>query len=188
MKKSLLMSFILLFSSGSAWALKGPLFSKGAESFRVVDSQTGQTPQYKIFHDSVTKKAVALSLNTILKLEAKDKSAVDVRIEGILFKPLKSSSTQAGIVLIVSGKEFEIDPTVNKADLQSGKTIEVKIKSQDDEVGPTTLSSKGSFVLRFKADQDILYIDRGYARFSFDDLLGDEQVEELKLTGKGIRL
>jgi hypothetical protein len=160
------------------------LFSKNPESFQLKDSQ-GKTPTFKLFSDSMSKKALALAINSYFKLDSSDKSSVQARFEKMTLKALKNGKVDLSLQL--SGKIFDLEASPNKDDVVSGKTIQVKIPTENHDVGVFSVNTKGQFKMRFSPNENKLYLENVEGHFRFDNPLGEEESEDLKFSAVGIR-
>ena len=180
---------IILFATLPNFAIAKPaFFSKEKETFKIVNEKA-DNPTFKVFSTTLTQQALALAVNTALKLPTKNKTQtwVDVKLEEISFQKVKSNSQLASISIQASQRNFPLDPHLKISDLKSGKRIEVKIPNEEFEIGVFTTQVKGHFSIQYIPASDSLLINNAWAYFSFENFLGVEEVEEIRFSGRGIR-
>ena len=170
----------------SAAASKAPLFQKGPETFKIVDSKS-KPAKFRVLEDSVTKQSLAVALNSLLKKSKEVKPYVDLTLEKITLSPLKENPEEVQMTMLISGRSFDIEPTVKKADLKNGKTVKVNMPAATKEVGLFTVTSKGHFSLRYSAQQNVLFIDNALAHIEIENPMTAEEEEKITFSGKWFR-
>ncbi len=184
-----LLSVIVLLNSAQAKSAPRPLFQSGVETFSIVDSKS-KPPTFRVLADSVAKQSVALAINSQSSKENSKESIkryVELRFEKLTITPVKGKADRLALTIRVSGREYDLEQTIPKSDLLAGKTIEVKIPTQDTNVALFTVSSQGRFSLKYLANQEILSIERASGEVSFENPLVDEAPEKISFSAKGLR-
>lgn len=170
-------------------AMAKPLFFSGTESFKIVDGKH-KTPVFRIFEDTVTKKSLALAVNSALNAADSEsdevKPFVEVRLEKLFLEPVKGTD-RLKISLQISGRDYKLAPTVSKAELLKGKAIAVKVPPQEKEIALFTVTSKGQMTLKYVSGQNVLLIEKASAQMNFESPMTDEESELIKFSGKGLR-
>jgi hypothetical protein len=189
--KALFFSSILsaiLFIGTTGLASPKPLFQKGPESFRIIDSTSSKTPEFHVLSDSVTKKSLAIAVNSAWKLGKPGDSFVNLRIEKIRLQPAAKDTGKIELILQISGHEVPLDASIRKEDLTSGKRIQIKLPNQEDQLAVFTVSSKANFILQYDRTQDVLIIDQASAHFEIENPMSESESENIHFNGRGIRL
>lgn len=177
--------YLLLISSLCSYAAEGPLFVGAQESFQLKD-KANRTPQFQLFKSSMTQKALAMAINKFFQFPTKpSQNHLDLRFEKISFQNLKGP--KASISLKVNSKDFELEPRFLKEDLIQGKTILVRARSETHDIGLFQVSTKGSFQMRYDSKSMQLFIQEAKGEFSFENPLGEEEIEKLQFSATGIR-
>jgi hypothetical protein len=180
-----ILAMILLVSSVGFGAQ--PLFEKGDEKFAVVDSQS-KTPIFRIFKDSATKRTLAMAINTAWNLSDKGPTPyVDVKFQKVLFRPSKTNPEKAAMFLHVSGYEIDLETSVTKSDLKSGKPITVKIPKSTQSFALFNVTSIGELTVKFDTPKNVLLIENATARLDIENPVSSDESEQIKFNGKGIR-
>ncbi|MDZ4676721.1 MAG: hypothetical protein SGI74_04350 [Oligoflexia bacterium] len=180
-----------IFFAQPVQAIPKPLFYKDRETFLVVDDKS-KTPVFRVLNNTVAKRNMALTLNSILKLsnsEIQVTPYVDIRLEKIILKPLKNNSDKISITLQVSDKEYEIEPELKRSELLAGKKITVKIPPKVDQAAIYILTTKSEFTLTYKPTEDMLLIDNLLVDIKIENRItpNEDSVEQIKFKGKGLR-
>lgn len=186
---TMLCGLFVVGSFGKAQATTGPLFQSGAETFVVVDSKNKQ-PQFRVLKDSLTKQSLAVAINSTLKLSDSKASVqpyVDLKIEKLILRPQKDKPEKIGIFIQASGREFELDPVLQKADLNSGRTLLIKIPAKNNDVGVFNVVSKGNLNIKFESKENVLVIEQALLHLNIEMPLSDDETEKIEFSGKGIR-
>ncbi len=172
-----------------AFASQAPLFQNGSESFRIVDDH-GKSPSFRVLNDSMTKRALAMALNSALKLSDPGSAMhpyVDLHFEKIVFHSIKGAPQKAALVLQVSGREFKLEQTIQKADLLNGKTIAVRIPADDHEIAMVNVTSEGQLVFKYNARLNQLLISRVQGHLEIENPLSENETEQILFSGRGLR-
>ncbi len=178
---------ILLFP---VFAFAAPLFEKGPEQFELKDNK-GQTPHFRILSGSVTKEALAMAINSIVKFpnaKSETQPYVDLLLEKLTLTPEKSSPEKIGMVMRVSGRDFEIDTTLSKSALLKGQLIEVKPAPREEDLAMFSTTTNGKVSLKYDPAKDVLLIPEAKLDLKFKSPLSDEESEHIQFSGKGIHL
>lgn len=184
---SKLFILLALVMSQNSFAAKSSLFQNGAETFKVVDSKS-KPAKFRVLDDSVTKQSLAVALNTAFKRSKSEvKPYVDLHIEKIILTPLKDNPQQVMMTVQISGRKVDVDQTIKKSELLSGKLIQLEAPNKKEEVGLFTVTSKGHLKFRYKAQKNLLLIENALARFQIENPMTSDEIEQIQFSGQGIR-
>jgi hypothetical protein len=193
MKTILSLTFVaLLFGNQiSALAESKPLFSKGSETFKI-ENQKGQTPTFRVLSDSMTKQALAMA--TIGMLNAQDEvkpkiplnSYIDLKFQSLTLEPATKKDLRMSVKL--SGYTVDLDQTINKQDLLSGKVIEVQYPKTQKDVAMYSVESNGKLKLHLEKATQNLILENVEAKMNFESPMGDDGSETVKFSGTAKRV
>jgi hypothetical protein len=183
MKNALVFSLLMLASFNTHAA---ELFEKGRETFQI-QNQKGQTPTFRVLQSSMTKQALAMA--AIGLLNAQDEvqpklpmtQYVDLKFQTLTLVPEGKDTLRMKLKL--TGYTLDLDKTISRKELLSGKVINIQYPRTESEVAMYTVASNGALKLRLDKATQTLILENVEAKMNFDSPLGDSGTESIRFAG-----
>lgn len=169
-----------------------PLFSLGAESFRVQDAK-GKTPQFRILDDSASEKALALGIIATLnasgvKPQIPVSDYIDLKVERLTLEPAsRANPDEIVVALRLSGYELPLSKTISKKKFLSGELVEIDFPPTTKTVTVYDVESYGKLRMRWQSATQSIAIETAQATMDFESQFGSTGSETIKFSGKGLR-
>lgn len=188
MKNALVLSLLLAVSFN---ARASDLFAKGRETFQI-KNQKGQTPTFRVLHDTMTKQALAMAAIGLLNAQDEVQPKlplnryVDLKFQTLTLVP--EGKDRLRVKLKLTGYTVDLDQTIAKQDLLSGKPIDIRYPKTESEVALYTVESNGALRLHLDKATQTLVLENVEAKMNFDSPLGDSGSESIRFTGTAKRV
>jgi hypothetical protein len=188
MRYALVLSLWILLATPSHAA---ELFNKGRETFQILNDK-GQTPTFRVLQDSMTKQALAMAAIGLINAQDDVKPKlpmtgyVDLKFQTLTLTP--EGKDKLKMKLKLSGYPIDIDQTISKSDLLSGKKIEVRYPEKESELAMYTVQSSGLLRLHLEKAAQTLILETVDAKINFDSPLGDSGDEAVRFSGRAKRI